>query len=61
METALGQLAPMFIGLGVVGTLMVHLSTHYGRLESRRAERRCPACGRRIEGRVCRRCAGECA
>jgi hypothetical protein len=58
MNTAIAQLAPMFAGLGIVSVLMIRFSMEYGFLESRRTERNCPSCGRRIEGHVCRHCTG---
>jgi hypothetical protein len=61
METAMAQFAPMFVGLGVVGALMVQVSAHFGLIEWRQIKRRCPSCGRLIEGRVCAKCTGECA
>jgi hypothetical protein len=57
METAVAQLAPLLAGLGVVSLLMVRYGVDYGLLELRRPERTCPSCGRRIEDRVCGRCA----
>jgi hypothetical protein len=59
MGTAIAHFAPLFAGLGVMGTLMVHFGARHGLLEWRRTGRPCPSCGRRIERRVCRTCAGE--
>ncbi|HVA31776.1 MAG TPA: hypothetical protein VMU58_10960 [Gaiellaceae bacterium] len=40
-----------------IGVLMIRLGLDRGALVRRRSPRRCPACGRRIEHRVCELCA----
>jgi recombinational DNA repair protein RecR len=42
-----------------VGAAMIRLGLARGLLESRVPRRRCPSCGRLIEGAVCRVCAGD--
>jgi hypothetical protein len=39
-----------------VGALMIRLGITRGLLQPRRAPRRCPSCGRLINGRVCATC-----
>lgn len=39
-----------------VGALMIRLGVTHGLLQPRRAARRCPSCGRLINGRVCATC-----
>ena len=39
-----------------VGALMIMLGLRHGLLQARAAGRRCPACDRLIEGRVCKTC-----
>ena len=39
-----------------IGYLMVVAGLHKGALELRQRARRCPSCGRHIEGRVCQAC-----
>lgn len=41
-----------------VGALMIRLGLSRGMLQLRKTERRCPACGRMVRGRVCPWCAG---
>jgi hypothetical protein len=41
------------------GAAMVRLGLSRGMLQLRKTERRCPACGRLIRGRVCLWCAGS--
>jgi hypothetical protein len=43
----------------IVGIAMSRLAMHTGQLRLRRAERRCPACGRLTERRVCTWCTGN--
>jgi hypothetical protein len=39
-----------------VAALMIRLGVTRGLLQPRRATRRCPSCGRLIDGRVCATC-----
>lgn len=39
-----------------VAALMIRLGVTRGLLQSRRTTRRCPSCGRLIDGRVCAGC-----
>jgi recombinational DNA repair protein RecR len=39
-----------------VGALMILVGLGRGLLQARNGGRRCPSCGRLIEGRVCRTC-----
>jgi recombinational DNA repair protein RecR len=39
-----------------VGALMIRLGVTHGLLQPRRAARRCPSCGRLINGPVCATC-----
>lgn len=39
-----------------VAALMIRLGVTRGLLQSRRPTRRCPSCGRLIDGRVCAAC-----
>jgi recombinational DNA repair protein RecR len=51
-------LTPQFVLLMTgVGALMILAGLGRGLLQSRSGSRRCPSCGRLIEGRVCRSCA----
>jgi recombinational DNA repair protein RecR len=50
------SLTPGLVAL-TTGALMILLGFCRGLLEARNAGRRCPSCGRLIEGRVCRTCA----
>ncbi len=50
-------LNPQFILLTTgVGALMILVGLGRNLLQARNASRRCPSCGRLIEGRVCRTC-----
>jgi hypothetical protein len=40
------------------GAVMIRLGLSRGMLQLRKAERRCPACGRLVRDRVCPWCAG---
>ena len=40
-----------------VGALMILVGLGRGLLQARSGSRRCPSCGRLVEGRVCRTCA----
>jgi recombinational DNA repair protein RecR len=42
-----------------VGALMILVGLGRGLLQVRSASRRCPSCGRLIEGRVCATCSGR--
>jgi len=42
-----------------VGALMILVGLGRGLLQVRSAGRRCPSCGRLIEGRVCATCSGR--
>jgi recombinational DNA repair protein RecR len=42
-----------------VGYLMVRVGLGKGMLQLRRASRRCPSCGRLIDGSRCRVCTGQ--
>ena len=50
------SLTPELVSL-TTGALMILLGFRRGLLRARTAGRRCPSCGRLIEGRVCRTCA----
>jgi len=51
-------LTPQFVLLTTgVGALMILVGLGRGLLQARSGGRRCPSCGRLIEGRVCRTCA----
>lgn len=39
--------------------VMIRLGLKHGLLQQRRERRRCGSCGRLIDGRVCRVCAGR--
>jgi recombinational DNA repair protein RecR len=50
-------LTPQFVLLTTgVGALMILIGLGRGLLQARSGCRRCPSCGRLIEGRVCRTC-----
>jgi hypothetical protein len=59
-ETSLMELDPNVAAVAVVtcgiGCLMLLSGIGKGMLEWRRATRRCPGCGRAIQGRVCSFC-----
>ena len=42
-----------------VGAVMVRLGVLQGLLQSRKPHRKCPSCGRLIDGRVCGVCTGD--
>jgi hypothetical protein len=53
-------LTPQLLALTTgVGAVMILVGLRRGLLEPRKAHRTCPFCGRRIDGRVCRRCTGN--
>jgi hypothetical protein len=53
-------LTPQLVALTTgVGAVMILVGLGRGLLEPRKARRRCPSCGRLIDGRVCRRCTGN--
>jgi hypothetical protein len=56
METLDPQLAVAFIATTAVGFLMLLSGVHKSLLEWRHRQRHCPACGRLVDGRVCRGC-----
>jgi hypothetical protein len=47
---------PQLSLVATVGALMIRLGVTRGLLQPRRATRRCPSCGRLINGRVCATC-----
>jgi hypothetical protein len=50
-------LMPLLVALTTgIGALMILLGLGQGLLHARNQGRRCPACGRLIEGRVCKPC-----
>jgi len=50
-------LTPQLVTLTTgVGALMILLGLGQGLLHARNGARRCPSCGRLIEGRVCKTC-----
>ena len=51
--TALPELAVVTTGVGAV---MIRLGLDRGLLQPRNVPRRCPSCGRLIDGRACRHC-----
>lgn len=53
MTTLTPLLVPLTTG---VGALMILLGLGQGLLSVRSGGRRCPSCGRLIEGRVCKTC-----
>jgi recombinational DNA repair protein RecR len=55
MTPLLRQLVVLTTG---VGALMVLLGLGQGLLKARSGSRRCPSCGRLIDGRVCKTCTG---
>lgn len=57
MDVPPEQLLPMVTSM-VAGFLMTRSGLQTRLLKLRRAARRCPSCDRRIEGRICRNCAG---
>jgi len=54
--TATSHLAVLGTVTMAAGIVMARLGMRTGQLKLRRPERRCPACGRLTEGRVCRSC-----
>jgi NADH pyrophosphatase NudC (nudix superfamily) len=50
------QLAVAFVVTTGVGFLMLVSGVHKNLLEWRNRRRHCPACGRLVDGRVCRSC-----
>lgn len=53
------QLATLFAATTGVGFLMILAGVQKSLLEWRNRRRSCPSCGRLVEGRVCRACAGQ--
>ena len=51
------QLLGLIAACSGVGLMMALAGVQKHALEWRRTERSCPSCGRRIEARVCARCA----
>jgi hypothetical protein len=58
MITLTPQLAMLAVITTGIGFVMIRLGLGEGGLRLRRANRRCPACGRLVQGRVCSHCAG---
>jgi hypothetical protein len=56
MTALVVQLITVTTGIGAVTTL---LWLRRGLLQTRDAARRCPSCGRLIDGRACRACRGR--
>jgi hypothetical protein len=56
-------LTPQLVGLiaasSGVALMMALAGVQKNALEWRRTQRSCPSCGRRIQARVCARCAGD--
>jgi hypothetical protein len=53
-------LTPQLVALTTgVGAVMILVGLRRGLLQHRKASRRCPSCGRLIDGPVCRRCTGN--
>lgn len=50
------QLALLAAVSTAVGAAMIRLGLSHSMLQLRKTERRCPACGRLVRNRVCRRC-----
>jgi hypothetical protein len=57
MSTLTPQLAMLAVITTGIGFVMIRLGLGQGQLRLRRAERRCPACGRLVHGRICPNCA----
>jgi rRNA maturation endonuclease Nob1 len=58
MTLLTSQLALLAALTTAAGAVMVRLGLSRGMLQLRKTERRCPACGRLVRGRVCPWCAG---
>jgi hypothetical protein len=53
-------LTPQLVALTTgVGTVMILVGLTRGLLQPRKAPRRCPSCGRLIDGTACRHCTGD--
>jgi hypothetical protein len=53
-------LPPQLVALTtVVGAVMILVGLRRGLLQPRKAARRCPSCGRLIDGPVCKHCTGN--
>ncbi len=51
-------LVPLILVTTGVAAVMIKLGIARGLLQSRNPRRRCPSCGRLIDGPVCRHCTG---
>jgi hypothetical protein len=58
MTTLTPELATLGVITTGIGFVMIRLGLGEGALRLRRANRRCPACGRLMQARICSHCAG---
>jgi hypothetical protein len=57
MSTLTPQLAMLAVITTGIGFVMMRMGLGQGLLRLRRVNRRCPACGRLVQGRSCSHCA----